>query len=217
MYKSLVALFLTAFTVKFCSAQNKDSLYVFVGERISVHKFKQHVDPPTVDPKTGDTLATIIFDESFKARYRVVQNVYNKYDKDKIEFEAFDHYGRPRFSKYKYVLLFVFKSHGKFYHSKYLYFEVHPTKDGRWASACNLGSTMFVDDLDSSRAKAVPLEFRQPLSFKLKKVIPKARGFYCEPYFRIKDNKAIPLKGTYVEDLFKIQAEGTLKARGYFK
>jgi len=216
MRKLIATLSLNLITA-ICFGQNKDSLYVFVGERISVHEFKQRANPPHIDPKTGDTTSTIIFDAGFKAKYKVILNVFNKYDKDTIDFEAYDHYGKPRFSRYKYVLLFVVKSGGKYYHVKYTYYEVYPTKDGSWASACDLGSTMYVDDYDSMRAKAVPVEFQEPLSFKLKKVIPGARSAYTEPYFIIRNNKAIALMGTYIDDLFKIEAEGLLKYRGYFK
>jgi len=217
MRKLLIALFLIVIATRFCSGQDKDSLFVFVGERISVHEFKQHVDPPHIDPKTGDTIGTIIFDASFKAKYKVIQSVFNKYDRDTIEFEAFDHYGKPRFSRYQYALLFLVRSNGKYYHVKYTYYEVYPTQDGRWASACDLGATMFVDDYDSMRAKAVPVQFQKSLSFKLKKVIPGARSAYIEPYFTVRNNKAIPLMGTYVDDLLKIEEEGILKYRGYFK
>ena len=76
----------------------KDSLYVFVGKRIFVEKFI---------PKDTAAMKYIRFDEEFNAKYAVIQNVYNHYDAGSIEFEAFDHYGTPAFSKYKYVLLFV--------------------------------------------------------------------------------------------------------------
>jgi len=215
MARTLI-LIICLFVVKSSFAQkNTERLYVFVGERISVHEFKQKEDPPTIDPKTGDTLRTIIFDASFKAKYKVIKNVFNKYDKDTIEFEAYDHYGKPMFSRYKYVLLFVYKVGDKYYHSKYLFYEVYPTRNGRWASACEPRSTMWHDDFEKSRAKAVPIQFSKKVSFKIRKVQPSLRGLLTEPYFTIKHDKAIALMGTYVDDLFKIEADGNLKARGW--
>ncbi len=90
---------------KVSNQKAKNNLYVFVGEKISVEEF---------DPRTKEN--DLPFDQAFQAKYKVLQNIYGDYQKDTIEFEAFDHYGSPPFAKYNTVLLFVSEYEGKFYH-----------------------------------------------------------------------------------------------------
>ncbi len=66
----------------------KKALLVFVGEKIKVDKFKPEM-----------AKGQIPFDEAFKAKYRVIQQVYGNYKTDTIDFEAYDHMGVPPFSK----------------------------------------------------------------------------------------------------------------------
>jgi hypothetical protein len=185
----------------------KSKLYVFVGEKIEVVSFEPEIEK-----------GEVLMDFSFKAKYRVIQNVYGKYDKDIIEFEVYDHYGIPPFSKYKNVLLFVSEYEGKLYHEKYQYFDVYQTKNGKWASC---GDPYRKDDYHRKNFQAVNLEFNEPLIFDLndykKDYRPEyVKEFFKSPYFKIADNKAQCLMGAFVEDLFKIKKEGVLKARGLF-
>ncbi len=101
----------------------KDSLYVFVGEKIEVNKFFLAKNPNQ-----------LIGNAAFRAKYRIVQQVYGHYPYDTIEFIAYDHYGTPAFSKYEHALLYVSKYEGKLYHEKYQYADVYRTENGRWAS-----------------------------------------------------------------------------------
>lgn len=39
--------------------------------------------------------------------------------------------------------------------------------------------------------------------------------YYPEPFFTIKNNKAIPVYGNYVEDLFRIRQQSILKVLGF--
>ncbi len=139
--------------------------------------------------------------------------MYGDYQKDTINFVAFDHYGTPAFSNYQYVLLFVSEHCGKLYHEKYQYFDVYPTTNGRWARP---GDPYKFDQQVSKKINATSLKFKDSLSFDLTDeydhVIKEA---YPSPYFSIKDNRAYPLTGAYAEDLFEIKKAGVLKARGY--
>lgn len=74
--------------------------YFFVGEKIDI---------APIPYKPGD------FDNGVKATYKICQPVYGNYNKEKIEFEAYDHYGTPKFVEYKTVLLFVSGYEGKYY------------------------------------------------------------------------------------------------------
>jgi len=188
---------------------NHDTLFVFVGQKISVKHLKQ--------PPSNDSL--IFIDGKYKANYRIVQNVYGNYQGKTIEFLAYDHFGTPDFSKSKYALLFVFKSKGQLFHVQYQYFDVYKTKNGRWASC---GDPFYFDEKYKkdivSVINPVKLEFDKPVTFKINFKVDSLRikKVFPEPYFRIVNNRAIGVMGAYVEDLFLIKKEGILKGLGYF-
>src|SRR5688572_6481884 len=98
--------------------ERNNTLFVFVGEKIMVSP---------IPYEEGD------FDSGVKAKYKIIQRVYGKYNKDEIEFEAYDHHGRFAFADYKNVLLYISEYEGKLYQSKYMYDPLFKTKDGRWA------------------------------------------------------------------------------------
>ncbi|RZJ99717.1 MAG: hypothetical protein EOO46_22160 [Flavobacterium sp.] len=100
------------------ASERKNTLFVFVGKKISVIKAQQDSNS---------------MDAQFKAKYKILQRVYGMLPKDTIEFEVYDHYGVPGFSHYENALLFVSEYDGKYYHEKYQYFDLYPTLDGKWA------------------------------------------------------------------------------------
>ena len=178
-----------------------NKLFVLVGEKISVEP---------VPPKEGE----IPFDNAYLAKYKVIENVYNDYDQETIEFLAFDHYGFPPFAKHKNVLLFISEYKGKLYHEKYQFFDVNQTVDGRWASC---GDPYRFDDYHRQKFEPAVLEFNEPVAFDLGKLSPeKVKENYPEPFFKIEGNRAVCLMGAFVEDLFFVKRNGVLKARGLF-
>jgi hypothetical protein len=184
----------------------KNRLFVFVGEKISVTPF---------DPKVPE--GTIIMDNAFQARYKVIQSVFGAYDNDTIEFEVYDHYGEPPFSKFAFALLYVSRrKDGKLYHEKYMYSDVYRTVDGRWAGPYE--SQDYNHDFNkNTTVKPEPILFKEPVSFDItqldKEII---QEYYPEPYFKIRDGRAYVEMGNYIEDLFKLKRDGFLKARGLF-
>jgi hypothetical protein len=114
------------------------NLYAFIGEKISVIEFDPNVNSERieVDSITGDTLIfkSWVMDSGFKCKYKVVRNVYNELKTDTVEFEAYDHYGRPAFENYENVLLYL--SHNeeknKYYHQKYIFDAIKKGKNGEW-------------------------------------------------------------------------------------
>ncbi|RRB13572.1 hypothetical protein EHT87_15020 [Larkinella knui] len=184
--------------------EQSDSLFVFVGQKIKVDKF---------EPKV--VKGQIPFNEAFKAKYKVVQQVYGSYQKNTIDFEAYDHMGTPAFSKFDNVLLFVSNHNEKWFHEKYQYFDVYKTKEGKWASC---GDPYKFDDYHRKSLKAVKLEFAEPVSFDVSYLnVEHIKKWYPEPYFTIRNNRAYCLMGAYVDELFQVKKEGVLKARGIFK
>lgn len=184
----------------------KDSLYVFVGKKIEVIGFKQKLDSNEIP-----------FDAAFKAKYEVIQNLYGHYDKDTIEFEAYDHYGRPAFSHYDYVLLFVSNYNGKLYHEKYQYFDVYKTKTGQWASSYKTGDYAHPYNKNTP-VKPEKIDFADEVSYKLpSRNKEEIERLFPTPFYRIDNDRAIAIWGNYIEQLFELKKSGVLKARGFFE
>jgi hypothetical protein len=184
----------------------KNQLHVFVGEKIDVIPFEE-----------GTVSGNLIMDYAFKARYRVLENVYGEYRSDTIEFLAYDHYGLPPFASFDHALLFVSEVDGKYQHEKYQYFDVYRTIDHRWAGDGD--AYKFDEQVPKSRriVKPVAITFDKVVSFDLKGLDPRLiEKFYPVPYYKIENQRAYALMGNYVEDLFLVKKEGVLKARGLF-
>jgi hypothetical protein len=114
------------------------NLYAFIGKKISVIQFdpNENSERMEVDSITGDTLIfkSWVMDSGFKNKYKLIQNVYNKLEKDTVEFVAYDHYGRPAFEKYDNVLLYLSynEEKGIYYHQKYIFDPIEKSKKGIW-------------------------------------------------------------------------------------
>ena len=165
---------------------SKKKIYSFIGEKISIENY----EPPLPKEKyeinqKGDTLKIIGYtnmNKGFKAKYKVIQNVYNEIKTDTVEFIAFDHYGIPAFSKAKNVLLFLIKEKGGFYHCKYQYFEVFKTTNEKWAG--------IYDKIKYRRTRIIPIkiEFKNSIS---------EYGNYAEDLFIIKKEGVLKSRGYF--------------------
>ncbi|MAB48388.1 MAG: hypothetical protein CMC05_07135 [Flavobacteriaceae bacterium] len=119
--------------------ENKEiNLYAFIGKRISVTEFNPNKDWKTleIDSITGDTIFRIVYsmDFGFKAKYVVEKNIFNTIEKDTVTFRAYDHYGRPNFENYEYVILYLSKNEeGDYIHQKYQYNPVKPIGKNKWS------------------------------------------------------------------------------------
>ena len=193
-------------TANLIAQKSSSDLYVFVGEKIDIKEFK---------PEVKDGL--IPMDQGFKAKYKVIENVYGNLKLDTVDFVAYDHYGIPPFSNFKTVLLYVIKVNGKFYHSKYLYSAVYKTKDNKWAglyfpidsnSAIQINNIAFLKKIDFE-----PVVIMDLSEYKIEYI----KKYFPEPYFKIADTKAEAVYGISVEDIFNLNKSGILRARGYFK
>ena len=114
--------FLLAGYHAFGQSAKPDRFYVFAGEKIEVKEFQ-------IEAKPG----TIVMNQGFKAKYKILKSLYGGYSKDTIDFEAFDHYGFPAFATYKHVLLYVSEYNGRLYHEKYQFSPVYKVGNNRWA------------------------------------------------------------------------------------
>jgi hypothetical protein len=200
----------------------KDSLLVFVGEKIEVREIPQERVIEHIDTiiKEGDTTyresVSLSMDGKFLAKYKVLQQVYGLFSSDTIEFVAYDHYGTPAFSKYKTVLLYVSNYNDVLIHEKYQFADVYKTNNGRWASGYRVGD--YEHDFNKNTTiKPEPIKFEKEVSYNLKGRTKKdIAEWFPSPYYKIKGNKAIAVYGNYVEELFGLKQSGVLKARGVF-
>ncbi len=182
----------------------KDSLYVFIGEKISSKGFKSE-----------DDTNKIPFNESIKAKYRIIENVYGTFKRDTIEFEAYDPLGHFEFLNYKYVLLFVSNYNGRLIHEKYQYFDVYKTKNCKWASSYKI-SDYYHPYNKNTTIKPEVIDFVDEVSYKVYNKWD-ADNNYPSPYYKIVGDRAVAVYGNYIEQLFELKKNSTLKARGIFR
>jgi hypothetical protein len=221
--KTATLTILTLFLSTVLFGQNsKDSLIAFIGEIIEV-KFspeEKREEPVDTIIKGNDTdyvrHISISMDSRYIAKYKILQLIQGNYQRDTIEFIAFDHYGKPSFSKYKTVLLFVSISDGKLYHEKYQYFALYLAKNGKWASPYPT-SDYSHPYKEKITVRPEKIEFTSEVSFPLDKLTKEQiEIWYPAPYYEIKNDKAIAIYGNYIDDLFKLKKQTILKARGYY-
>jgi hypothetical protein len=182
--------------------ERNNKLFVFVGEKIDV---------TPIPHKPGD------FENGVKAKYKILQPVYGDYNKNVIEFEAYDHYGTPKFVEYKTVLLFVSEYEGKYYQEKYMFDPLAKTKDGRWAGPYS--SEYGHPYIKHTTVKPERIDFVEEISFPTKITNDDGKEFtlsYPEPYFKTIADKAIAVYGNYIPELFKLRRDGVLTARDLF-
>jgi hypothetical protein len=204
--KLVIAIFMSLMQISLSPmAIAGENLIVFVGQRLSVDKF----DPP-VAPNT------ILMDEAFKAKYRIVEVVYGSYVGETIDFVAYDHYGRPSFEKHEHTLLFVSEIAGSLYHEKYQYFPVFKTKAGDWVGCGTPYNYEVTDEHRPLKARRMSFGPDAYLTIDSRLSRKEIREKYPRGDFRIQGNRAYCLKGNPVSELFGFKRDTVLKARGLF-
>jgi hypothetical protein len=187
-----------------CTDTTPKKFYALVGEKVSI---KQAPEVRYCNTFSLDGPGMI-------ATFKVMHQVYGHYTRDTITFQASTHRPIPEFTDSKHVLLFISEYCGKLYLEKYQFFDVYPTEDGRWASP---GDPYRFDRNVAKTVQAQPIDFKDVTLSALRKDFLEYPDIkYEAPYFRIEGNKAYPLQGAYVEDLFKIKKDGILKTRKIF-
>ena len=182
-----------------------ENLLVFVGEKISVEEFEPDLGPDV-----------ILMDGAFKAKYRVLDVVYGEYSEQTIEFEAYDHYGRPGFEPHKNVLLFVSRDGDRYFHQKYQYFPVFRTLSGVWAGC---GSPYaYEPDVHHGSLKPRKLDFGSDAYFDITGLTRRdVRERFPRAHYLLKGGRAYCTEGNPAAELFEVKKQGVLKARGLFK
>jgi hypothetical protein len=200
----------------------KNSLVVFIGEKIEVRHIPQERHESVVDTiiSGSDTVykyqGSFIMDNCYAAKYKILQLVNGTFIEDTIDFLAYDHFGEPAFSKFETVLLFVSEHDGIMYHEKYQYFDLYKTVDGSWASPYSTGDYRH-PYRDSITVKPEIITFRDDISFPLGNLTAEEiKIWYPEPFYKIHEGRATAIYGNYVEDLFKLKQQTILRARGIY-
>ena len=182
-----------------CEERSPSNFYIFVGQKVKVTSEETYY------------CNAFFMDSQFRAEYKIIQQEVGNFPRDTIRFTAYDHYGRPGFSKYKNVLLFVNEYCGKLYHEKYQYFELYKTVDGKWASP---GDPYRFDAHHAKNIVAKRIRFEASVGFDIRNMTPsQIKEHYPQPFYKIEKNRAIPVMGAFVDDLITIKKEGVLKAR----
>jgi hypothetical protein len=175
------------------------NLLALVGRRSSV----QYVEPEGNEVK---------FDAEYRVRIEVLQVLFGRYPAKEMEFSSFVHVGRAAFQQDEFGLVYISRYEGRFVQQKYLFQPLHRTYDGHLAGCGDPYGWM--PDVHRHGVRAEPIAFSPPVTFDVGKRA-QAQGFtsFSAPYFRIQSNIASCVMGNYPEDLFRVMAEGYLKAR----
>ncbi len=193
-----------------------DKTLAFVGRKVTVAQMVGGAEDPNV----------IVLDLGFAARYEILELVHGDYDRRFIDFEAYDHYGYPRFAEGDIAMIYVAEHDGRLYHRKYQWDPVHRTRDGRYAYCGDRYLKLYEEERSEVAPKPLEsLEFARPVIVSISgQMIPKDRrdsydeedieqnmaevkAFYSEPAFKVRGDRAICKMGVYADELYRIRNE----------
>lgn len=179
---------------KKCEQKKPSNFYAFIGEKVEV---LLEETPNYCDP---------VLDSKLKSTHKIIKSFYGNFPKDTITFYSMSHYGVPAILQYQTILLFVGEYCGDLYQERYQYFDLFKTKDGKWA--CPGNPYKYDSYVKDKNVKAQAIEFDESVFFDLSELSAKeiAKEF-SQDYYKIVGSKAIPIKGTYAEDLIKIKKD----------
>lgn len=182
--------------------ENKDNLFVFVGQKISV---TEAANQDSCLEKVGTRCVKITLDGKLDAKYRVIESVHGVSPGPVINFYLYNHYGRPDFANYKYALIFVSKNEENFVSEKYRNYEVYRTRDGKWATC---GENVV------SSAKLLEIQFQPAIYHDISHYSDQyVEELFPASIWRRDGDKIFCRQGVYVDELYRIEIEEYLKLR----
>jgi hypothetical protein len=187
--------------------KKEDSLFVFIGEKISVKPFKPDVPA-----------GTMLMDNFYIAKYVVLDRIFGEFKKDTIEFEVADHGDEyPKFATYKNVILYVERDGGQWYHVKYMYTALYKTVDNKWAGMYQGRDYAHINNKNTT-IKPVKIQFKDKPCIDTTETKWYTFGDSYDPlYYKVEGKKAYPTHGNYIPELFLLKKNGFMKYSGYFK
>lgn len=167
------------------SSQNKsDKLFVFVGTQIP--------SDPAVKNSEGYV----------KLKYQILEKTYGNYDRDTIDFFSYYDADKLKFTRYKNCLLFLLQDGDTFYKMAEPAYEVYRTLDGHWANGAKPWD--YGPDIQTS-IKPRRLQFNDSPNIDLNGLSQKEIDhWYPAKYYNRNGNVAIPIFGSYTDELFEI-------------
>lgn len=137
------------------------SVIAFVGEKIFVEErnLEETMDFTLED---GSVIKRKVpkWSDRYEARYKVIETIGGDYTAPEIDFEAWDHYGRPTFPKYNPILLFAVNRDGKWILQKNIVKLVFETTDGDWAQCGGLRTSSWTEKFEPDAAS-----YEEPIGF----------------------------------------------------
>lgn len=182
---------------------------VIVGQKIST----ENITPPI-----GENPRRIIHYNRYQAKYKILEIIYGEYDHEQIEFTASEHMGAPGFINNEYSLLYLRKtSDGEYCQAYRQYSPLYKTQDGRLAGKFSYRSFKRAYD-NGVTIQPEFMQFEESANLPASKFKPETiEEWFPEPYYKIENDWIIPVYGYYPKDLFRVNQNGVLKARGTFQ
>ena len=173
-----------------CSQKGSDRLFVFVGSLI----------PSNTPSKNSEGYV--------KLKYQIIEKTYGSYDNNTIEFLAYYDADNLKFTKYKNCLLFLQQDGSTFYKMALPVYDVYQTIDGRWASGAKKWE--YEPDIQTS-IKPRHLQFKDSVYFDITGLSQEEIDhWYPAKYYERKGSVAIPVFGSYTDELFEINKSSWL-------
>jgi len=179
-------------------------LFVFVGE---------FLEAKTVPARRNYNEAR------FVAKYRIVQKICGDYQGDTIVFDVIKLDYDSSFMRSKFLLLMLTKDAGEdeqFVLWANLYHDLFKTAKGLWASPYS-GQDEIQYVSAESYLKPKRIKFSKEAFYDTKGMTREEIDItFPEPFFKIKKNKAIPLIGNSITELFQFRKDGILKVQNIY-
>lgn len=179
-------------------SERNNNLLVFVGEQLESVVAKDSVN--------------LTYPE-YKVKFKILQTLYGEYQFDTIAFISHVYNFPSGFIKSKNSLIFLKKVDEKYFEASSPY-DVYKAKNGKWASVFNCLDAETIINYHPEK-----IEFEDSLSFPAiyKDYFGDDDDFPCsEPYYKLEDERKIPLYGFYVDTIFTRVKDSYFTKQGLF-
>ena len=199
------------------AGQTEESVdnFVFVGQLLSIEELP---DPCEQKQEETGELTCITMDSLYRARYRVLQRIAGSYPGDVITFDIADHYGFPKFARYRNAVLFVGLYDDRPWLHKYQGIAVHRTVAGQWASC---GEIEYRRKGEPVPPQVKPLRFEHDIASVGEiseagwmEILRDWQTSHEAMDHRIERGRIRCTRGILLEDLYDIVRDGVMRARG---
>jgi len=186
------------------------NLYVIVATKIKLEELKLNINTKSHDDflrKYGiiDSLGRgkdVQFDIShYRAKYKIIRNLYNKIETDTVEFVNTSWYGRPPFEKFDYVVLYLYKNKNGVFLSGHYMFDIAYKINHNWygvmqlANKCKMWKNFNPIKFNANNKIKLNFEHISDDDTKLLSII------FPEPYFKVSGKIVYPKLAFEIKDI----------------